>query len=52
MSEVGGLSLLLADARTGAELSEHPSRTNAKLANNNRATDRIFMALPFLLILV
>ena len=34
----------------GAELSEHPASPNAILAISKRATDRIFMALPFLMI--
>ena len=35
---------------TELELSEHPHITNAKLAISKRATDRIFIALPFLMI--
>jgi hypothetical protein len=35
---------------SGAELSEHPNSTNAKLAISNRTSDSVFIALPFLMI--
>jgi hypothetical protein len=38
-------------ADTGTtELSEHPNTTNAILATSNRAKDRVFMTLSFLVI--
>lgn len=50
MSEGAVLPLVLVGPTLGAELSVHPSSTNAKLAISSRTKDRIFMILPFLMI--